>query len=306
MIEIDILGTAAGAPTKERGHPAISVKHEGSIYLFDCGENAQRQMKIAGISLLKIKAIFITHWHADHFAGLIGLMQTMALLERKQPLYIFSPKPGKAIVMTLQRLNNRIHFVGPVDMDYKLIVKEISKGKVFADDRINVEAMPAIHSIPSVAYKFSENDRPGRFNVEKATALGLKPHQFGELQKGRNAKANGKTIKPSDVMGEPRPGLKIVYTGDTAYCKKLIKFAEFADLLIHEATYTIEFEEQARKVGHSTAWQAAEIAKKANVKKLVLVHFSSRHKDAEAIYAEAKDVFENTELGHDFMKIVLK
>src|SRR3989344_929227 len=125
MIELAILGTTAGAPTKERGHSAVAVKHNGKAYLFDCGENAQRQARMADISLLKIKSIFITHWHADHFAGLLGLIQTMALLERTESLYIFGPKPGKLIVETLRKLNEQAHFVSKIHLGYDLIVREV-------------------------------------------------------------------------------------------------------------------------------------------------------------------------------------
>lgn len=306
MIEIVILGTTAGAPTKERGHSALAIKHEGKVYLFDCGENTQRQARIAGISLLKIKSIFITHWHADHFAGLLGLIQTMALLERKEPLYIFGPKPGKLIVDTLKKLNEYAHFVSPIHLGYDLIVREVEDGLVLAEDDVIVEATKAIHTLPAVSYRFTEKDKPGRFNLKKAKELGLKPPQYGELQRGNTVKAGKRTIKPSDVLGESRPGPKFVYTGDTGYNESLIKFAAGVDLLIHEATYTSELEDQGTKVGHATAKQAAEIAKKAKVKELLLTHFSSRYKDTTDHLDEAKEVFENTKTAKDFAKIILK
>ena len=305
MIELTILGTTAGAPTKERGHSATAVKHNGKAYLFDCGENTQRQAKIAGISLLKIKSIFITHWHADHFAGLIGLIQTMALLERKEPLYIFGPKPGKLIVDTILKLNEQAHFIEKLNLGYDLIVREVEEGLVLAEGEIIVECTKALHTLPAVSYKFSEKDKPGRFNLKAAKSLGLKPPQLGELQRGNIQKVGSKTIKPSDVMGEPRPGLKFVYSGDTGYNEQLVKFAEGVDLLIHEATYTEEMAEQGKMRGHSTAAQAATIAKKAKVKELLLTHFSSRYKDTKGHLAEAKKIFKNTKIAQDFASIEL-
>ncbi len=306
MIEITVLGTTAGAPTKERGHSAVAVKHNGKAYLFDCGENAQRQAKIAGISLLKIKSIFITHWHADHFAGLVGLIQTMALLERKAPLYIFGPKPGKLIVDTINRLNEQAHFASQLNLGYDLIVREVEEGLVLAEDDIIVECTKALHTLPAVSYKFAEKDKPGRFNLKKAKSLGLKPPQFGELQRGNNQKVGAKIIKPSDVMGEPRPGLKFVYSGDTGYNENLAKFAAGADLLIHEATYTEEMLEEGKMRGHSTATQAAAIAKKAKAKELLLTHFSSRYKNTKGHLVEAQKVFKNTKTASDMLKIILK
>ncbi|HIK01004.1 TPA: ribonuclease Z [archaeon] len=306
MFELTILGTTAGAPTKERGHSAIALKHEGKVYLFDCGENAQRQARIAGISLFKINAIFITHWHADHFAGLIGIIQTMALLERKEPLYIYGPKPAKIIIETLRKLDEYAHFAGPIHLGYDLIVKEIESGLVYSGENCIIEAIPSIHSVSGVSYKFSEKDKPGKFNVKKAKQLGLKPVQFGELQRGNNVKVENKVVKPSDVMGAPRPGLKIVYSGDTAYNSEMVKFASEVDLLIHEATYTSELSDQAKEVGHTTAKEAAEIAKKAKVKNLLLTHFSSRYKDTKVFSQEARKIFKNTEVAKDLMKITLK
>ena len=306
MIELTILGTTAGVPTKERGHSAIAVKYDGAIYLFDCGENTQRQMKIAGLSIFKTKAIFITHWHADHFAGLIGIIQTMALLERKEPLYIYGPKPAKQILEAIEKIDAYAHFAEKINRGYEIIVKEISEGAVYETGKFAISSIPLKHSIPSVSYKFAEKEKPGRFNVKEAKKLGLKPVQFGELQRGNSVRVESRLIKPSDVMGEPRPGVRFVYTGDTAYNEKLIEFSKGVDLLIHEATYASELEEQAKETLHATAKQAAEIAKKAKVKKLLLTHISPRYKDAKVILPEAKKVFKNTELAKDFMKIELK
>ncbi len=306
MFELTILGTTAGVPTKERGHSAIALKYESEIFLFDCGENTQRQMKIADLSIVKTKAIFITHWHADHFAGLLGLLQTMTLLERKEPLHIFGPQPAQKVIDAIREIDTLAHLGHRGDLGYELIVTEIRSGKVYEGEKFVVEAIPAAHSIAGISYKFSEKDKPGRFNVKEAKKLGLKPPQFGELQRGNSAKVGDKIIKPSDVMGEPRPGLRIVYTGDTGYNERLIKFAEGADLLMHEATYTSELADQAHKNGHSTANEAAEIAKKAKVKKLLLTHLSARYKNPKEILDEANKIFKNSEVAKDLMKVILK
>ena len=306
MIELTILGTTSGMPTKQRAHSAIALKHGGDIYLFDCGENTQRQARLAGLSLVKIWAIFITHWHADHFAGILSLFLTMSMLERREPLYIFGPKPAKLIVESLQKLDSYAHFSEHSRLNYKLVIKEVESGLVYEGEDFKVECIPAPHAVKGVSYKFAMNDKPGRFNVKEAKKLGLKPVQFGELQRGNTVKVGNKTIKPSDVMGEPRQGLKVVYTGDTMYNENLVGFAKGADLLIHEATFTSELAELARQYSHVTAKEAAEIAKKANVKKLLLTHFSPRYKDTSQHLDEAKKVFKNTEAAKDLMKIVLK
>ena len=306
MIELTMLGTTSGVPTRERGHSAIALKYEGEIFLFDCGENAQRQMKIADLSLVKTKAIFITHWHADHFAGLLGLLQTMTLMERKESLYIFGPKPAQKIIESIREIDTVAHMGHRGNLGYDLVVKEVESGNVYEGEKFVVEAIPAVHSIPAISYKFAEKDKPGRFDIKEAKKLGLKPPQFGELQRGNIQTVGAKTIKPSDVIGEPRPGLKIVYSGDTAYNENLIKFAAGADLLIHEATYASDLSELSKENRHSTAAEAAEIAKKAKVKKLLLTHLSARYKTPKEILEEAKKTFKNSEAAMDLMKFVLK
>lgn len=300
MIELTLLGTTAGIPTRGRGHASIALRYEGDIILFDCGENTQRQMISANLSPMKIKCVLITHWHADHFAGLPGLIQSLSLRDRTEPLYIYGPKETRKFV-------NVIKTLGYFTPCFKIIVNEIkTEGIVFKEDKFMVYALPVSHGIPALAYKFVESEKPGKFNVKKARKLGLKEVQFGKLQKGERIKTKKGTVKPSDVVGPARKGLSVVYSGDTGFSEKMIKFAKDTDLLIHESTFGEDMRKRANKVGHSTAKQAAKIAKRANVKKLLLTHISGRYENAAPLLKEAKENFKTAQLGRDLMKITLK
>ena len=298
-MDITFLGTTAGVPTRKRGHPAIALRYDnGDVLLFDCGENTQRQLIHAGISPMKIKHIFITHWHADHFAGLPGLLQSLDLRERADPLYIYGPEGTH-------------RFIGLIEMmahehpRFEVIANEVEEGEILTEKEYSVYAHKVKHSIPTFAYKFRELNKPGRFDVERATKLGVKMKQFGTLQKGRSVTVGKKKVKPGDVMGEKRGGRVIVYSGDTAALKSMEKFANSADLLIHEGTFSDEMRERAGEVLHSTTKQAAEIAKRAKVKKLIITHISGRYKDSKVLEKEAKKVFKNSEIAEDLMKVEL-
>ncbi|MFH1424731.1 MAG: ribonuclease Z [archaeon] len=299
-MDITFLGTTAGKPTKDRAHSAIALKHKGEVLLFDCGENTQRQLMFAGISPMKINKVFINHWHADHFAGLIGFLQTMSLQERTAELHIYGPKGTKKFVGMIEKL-------GYSRVNYPIRVKDISGAEIVAvEPGYTVYSCPTVHSVPTIAYKFEENETAGHLNVEKAKALGVNELQFRELKKGKAVKTQSGKVKPDQVLGPEQTGKSIVYSGDTAPCDGLIEFSKNADLLIHEATYTDELKDKAENREHSTARQAAEIAKKANVKRLILTHISGRYKETTQLLKEARGVFENTEVAEDLMKIELK
>jgi ribonuclease Z len=243
--------------------------------------------------------IFITHMHGDHVLGLPGLLQTMALLDREKRLDVYGPLGIKRF---LEGIRETVQFV----LTFPVEIHEIQrKGIICEEEEYFVQAVWANHVIPSLAYAFIEKPRPGKFYPEKAKALGVPEGPlWSKLQHGKKVKlSNGRIIKPEDVAGPPRPGRKIVYTGDTRPFKGLAKFASNADLLIHDATLDNEMAERAEEDGHSTPEQAARNAKKAKVKQLILTHVSARYDDASILLEQARKIFKNTKVAEDFLKI---
>ncbi len=299
MLELVFLGTGSGIPTKKRNHAAIWLRYEGESFLWDCGEGTQRQLMIAKLSFMKINRIYITHWHADHWAGIIGLMQTMNLEKRRRNLYIYGPDAERFVNDILD-----LDYWGP---RFRVIAKNVPyEGReittIFKTKRFEIQSIPVKHSVPAVAYCFKEYDR-WNVDIKKAEKLyGLKQGPLvGKLKRDGILKFKGKTIKLEDV-GILRKGVKVVYSGDTQTCENLEKISENADILITDAT----FEEEQETRMHSGAKDAAKLAKKMGVKKLVLTHFSRRYVDVRPLVEEAKKIFPNTVAAEDFMKIVLK
>lgn len=298
-LRVVFLGTAGSVPTPERGLPAIMFQRKGERILFDCGEGVQRQMMLARVGFHRITKVFVTHMHGDHILGLPGLLQTMALLDRERKLEVYGP-PG--IKRFIEAIKETVQFV----LTFPVEVCEIENGGVICEEKeYCVEAIWADHVVPNLAYALVEKQRPGRFYPEKAKALGVPEGPlWSELQHGSGVKLpNGRTVKPEDVVGSPRPGRKIVYTGDTRPFEGFVEFAAGADLLIHDATLDDELAERAEEDAHSTPSQAAENAKKARVKQLVLTHISARYEDTNVLLEQAKKVFKNTGVAEDFMKM---
>ncbi|MEM2419621.1 MAG: ribonuclease Z [Candidatus Bathyarchaeia archaeon] len=298
-LKVIFLGTAGSVPTPKRCLPAILVKRKGEQLLFDCGEGAQRQMVMAGASFHRMMKIFITHMHGDHVLGLPGLMQTMALHDREKPLIVYGPL---GIGKFVECVRKTVQF----GLTFPIEVHEIHEaGVVCETTEYAVQAVWANHVTPSLAYALVEKPRPGKFYPEKAKALGVPEGPlWGQLQRGKAVRLpDGRTIKPDDVLGPPRSGRKIVYTGDTRPFEGLAEFAAGADLLIHDATLGDELAERAAEDGHSTPSQAAEIARKAGAKKLVLTHISARYEDPRELLEQARKIFENTIVAEDFMSI---
>jgi len=298
-LRVIFLGTGGSIPTPKRGLPAVLVQREDECLLFDCGEGAQRQMIKARTGFHKKMKIFITHMHGDHVLGLPGLLQTMALLDRQRKLDVYGPS---GIALFLECMKKTVQFV----LTFPVEVHEIGKEGVMCEEKeYLVEAIWADHVVPSLAYAFVEKPRPGRFFPEKAKKLKVpKGPLWSELQNGHSVKLpNGKTVKPKQVVGSPRMGRKIVYTGDTRPFAGLAEFAAGADLLVHDATFDDGLADRALEDGHSTAVQAAEDAKKAKVKRLVLTHVSARYQNASELLAEARKVFKNTDVAEDFVKL---
>ncbi len=298
MLEIVFLGTTSGIPTKRRNHAAIWLRYEDSCLLWDCGEGTQRQLMTARLSFMKINHIFITHWHADHWAGLLGMLLTMNLEKRKNPLHIYGPDAERFVsdILDLSYWGQRFSVI-PHDVPYEgSDVTTLLKAKDF-----EVVSTPVRHTIPAVAYCFRERDR-WNVNLKKAASFGLKQGPLiGKLKSEGKIVFKGKTVRLEDV-GDVTRGIKVVYSGDTKPCKTLDTLAKDADLLIHDATFEAGKENRM----HSGAGEAAQTAKRAGVEKLVLTHFSRRYVNTKPLLEEARKVFPNTVVAEDFMQIRLK
>jgi ribonuclease Z len=300
-LSVIFLGTAGSIPTPQRGLPAIAIRRKGELILFDCGEGTQRQMIQAGVGFHRRTKVFITHMHGDHLLGLPGLFQTMSLLDREKKLEIYGPPGIKTFVEAMKR-TIRFKLTFPIEVS-----ETEDAGLVCEEKEYAVHATWADHVIPSLAYALVEKPRPGRFYPEKAKVLGIPEGPlWSRLQRGSTVElSDGRVVTPRDVMGPSRSGRKIVYTGDTRPSKSLVKFAEKADLLIHDATFDDELLEKAQEDGHSTASQAAKTAKEARAKKLVLVHVSARYKAPDLLLEQAREIFPNVNVAEDFMRIDL-
>lgn len=298
-LRVIFLGTAGSVPTPKRSLPAILIKRKGEQIMFDCGEGVQRQMIKAKTGFHRRMKIFITHMHGDHVLGLPGLLQTMALLDRERKLEIYGPLGIKRFV---EAIRETVQFA----LTFLVEIHEIETAGIACDEKeYTIEAVWANHVIPSLAYALVEKPRPGKFYPEKAKALGVPEGSiWSELQHGREVKSpEGRVIKPEEIVGPPRPGRKIVYTGDTRPFKGFVKFATGADLLIHDSTFDDELIERAEEDGHSTSGQAAEHAKKTEAKQLILTHVSARYDDTSILLEQARKIFKNTRVAEDFMKI---
>jgi len=300
-LHVVFLGTAASVPTVARALPSVVVKRKNEVLMFDCGEGVQRQMIRASVGFHRKMKVFVTHMHGDHVLGLPGLLQTMSLLDRQQKLDVYGPVGIKAFV---EAIRDTVQFV----LTFPLEIHEIKdEGVICQEKEYEIRAAQTDHVIPSLAYALIEKPRPGRFNPKKAAVLGVPEGPlWSKLQRGEKVKTpTGRIVKPEQVVGAPRPGRKIVYSGDTRPTESLLRLTEGADLLIHEATFDDELLDKAIEDGHSTPSQAAETAKKAKVKRLVLTHLSSRYKNPKPLLEQARKIFSNVDVAEDFMGIEL-
>ena len=298
MAEIVFLGTSCGLPTPDRNHTAIYFRYKEHRFLFDCGENTQRQMAIAKLSPMKIDYVFITHFHGDHFFGLMPFLQSCEWREREKPLYIYGPKGMKRLFGLMMQI------LGKEKMSYDIIIKEVEEGEILQGDEFTMSAFPIIHNTEGFGYVFEEKERP-HADEKKLRKVGLAPgKEYGRLKAGETVEWKGKKLKPEDYITIER-GIKFVYTGDTEPCDATIKAAENADLLIHEASFAQDAADRAKEATHSTAKDAGQIAREANVKQLVLTHFSTRYKEEELdkLLQDAQKEFDNVILAKDFMRL---
>ncbi len=287
-LSVFFAGTAGSTPSARRGLPALLVRRGGEKLLFDCGEGTQRQL-LRSIGLLDLDAVYITHFHADHWLGLPGMLKSLALRERTQPLTVYGP-PGLGELMGSMR-------AAFGRLPYKLTIAELRPAEAVRGDGYVIAAIPVLHKgVSSYGYALVEDSRPGHLDPEVARQLGVAPGpDFGRLQRGEAVGG----VTPEQVLGPEREGRKVVISGDTAPCEALAIAAHEADLLVHEATFLDAEAERARETNHSTARQAAELARRAEVRLLALTHLSSRYGGGE-IRDEARAIFANTVAPRDF------
>lgn len=305
MIDITLLGTAALVPLPERALTAAVLYCGGHSILFDCGEWTQAAARKAGVSLMKVDMIALTHYHGDHIFGMPGLMQTMCSLGRTEPLYITGPE-GMA-----EELEPILKLVGWTSYEIRLI--EIPTEGLKLTDLVEgwpkeaaLSVFKTEHRISSQGYCFTLG-RAGKFMPQKAKELGVPTNQWGLLQKGQSVQVGDVTVLPNQVLGEPRKGLKFVFSGDTAACDSLIEAAREADLLICEATYGENEQAQlAIDHGHMNFAQAAEVAAKAGAKQLWLAHYSQMIEDPKTYLPNAASIFAGTICGEDGMSTTLQ
>ncbi len=286
-LSIFFAGTAGSIPTAHRGLPSLLVRRGGDRILFDCGEGTQRQL-VRSVGLADLDEIFLTHFHADHWLGLPGLLKTFDLRGREQPLAVYGPPGLQELVTVAMRLAGRVRF--PLELI------ELGPGDVLQRDGYRIAPVPVVHRGPAIAYVLYEEERPGEFDPEAAQRLGLTPGpDFGRVQRGETV--NG--VSPDQVLGPPRAGRKLVISGDTRPCEALRVAAHRADVLVHEATFAEEELERAAETSHSTAGQAATVARDAEVSMLALTHLSTRY-PVGLLRDEARAIFPRTVLPRDF------
>jgi ribonuclease Z len=298
MLSLTFLGTSAARPTVERNVSSIALMREGETLLFDCGEGTQRQMMRYGVSFAP-GDIFFTHFHGDHFLGVIGLVRTLGLQAREEPLRLWGPRGAKQLLTTAMNL-------GVERVPFEVVIEEVKPGDRLPARGYAIHVFATEHGGGSVGYALVEEQRYGKFDPEKARSLGIPEGPlWGKLQRGETVElADGRQLTADSVVGPRRAGRKVVMTGDTRACASVVDAARDADLLVHEATFGEEEKERARETFHSTARDAAQVALAAKARRLVLTHLSARYSTlAEELVREAKEVFENVVAARDGMTV---
>ncbi|NQT32614.1 MAG: MBL fold metallo-hydrolase [Candidatus Omnitrophica bacterium] len=298
-----ILGTTAGMPTKQRGHTAIHISYndgEETSLLFDCGENTQRQLMVAGLNMMKIDNIFITHWHGDHCLGLPGVVDTLGFEGRKKPLTVYAPESW--------RVDDCLSFDHSM-ADFKAVSRDVSyRGmrvrRTFKNKRFDIMTVPVKHSVPAVAYAIIEKDK-SCIDLRKAISLGMPEsgELYGQLKKKGRVRVGKKKITLKDIT-MTKKGKKVVYSGDTEICRNLRKLVHGADLLIQDCTYFDE-ERPEKHYKHASLPEVIDMVQKEGVKKTILTHISRKYQDSDKLKELIKD-YPNIELAEDFMKVELQ
>lgn len=299
-MKLVFLGTSAAQPTENRGLSCICLEREGEVLMFDAGEAAQISYMKSGLGWNKKMKIFVTHLHGDHCVGILGLLQTMSMQNRTEPLEIFGPGGIEEFIAANIKVLN-------FGLSFPILINTIKDEKIFEDEKFSICTCKANHSITAFSYLFEEKDKPGRFNVEKAKELGIPEGElWNKLQNGNEITVNEKIIKPEQVLGEKRPGKKIGISGDTMPTKELEEFFEECDYLVFDSTFLEAEKQKAQDTCHSTAKQAATVAKNAKVKNLVLTHFSARYRDEVEHLKEAKEIHDSVITARDLLEIEIK
>jgi ribonuclease Z len=302
-VQITFLGTSSGVPTRSRNVSSVALRlpQRAEVWLFDCGEGTQHQLLRSDVKISQIRRIFITHLHGDHIFGLMGLLASYGLAGNPTRIDIYGPPGLNEYLQACQRYSY-------THLSYPLKVHTVRTGAVYEDEEFIVSCGPLKHRITAFGYRVTEKDRPGRFNVEKAAALGIPfGPLYGQLKRGEQISLpDGRQIHGADLCGEPEVGRKFVYCTDTVYCEDAVKLAQGADVLIHEATFAHQDAQLAFDRLHSTSTMAAQVALGAGVKQLIITHFSPRYAPGNALVLddllqEARAIFPNTELAYDFL-----
>jgi ribonuclease Z len=292
-LDLVFLGTSGSMPTAHRAPAATLLRRGGERLLVDCGEGTQRQLLRSSVGLLDLREIFLTHYHADHYLGLPGMLKTFALRGREVPITIYGPPGLRDLFEALRRIFGRL--------TYTVELKELRPGDELIREDYRLRAFAVAHGVSAVGYALVEDVRPGRFDVQAADALGVPSGpERGALQRGESITlASGQTITPDKVLGPPRPGRTVVIAGDGGPTESVIEAARKADVLVHEATFCEDERERARETQHSTAAEAAGVARAAEVQLLALTHLSNRYFGGE-VTREARAIFPNTVVPKDF------
>ena len=295
---IRFLGSTSGTPSAGRGLPGIVVQRPGEVIVLDCGEGFQHRFLGSGVGLNRPLKVFITHLHGDHVYGLPALLYSMSILGREAPVYVYGPRGIRGYLEASLE-------AGGSGLAFPLRVEEVGPGLVLDAGDYRVEAVEVDHSVPGLAYSIRERDRPGKFDVRRAEELGIPLGPLRkELQMGRAVRlGDGRVVAPEEVLGPPVRGLHLVYTGDTRPSEKVVRLASGCDILIHDSTFTSDLAGEAAEAGHSTAAEAAEVARRARARALILYHFSPRYRDLTPLLREARAVFRRTYLGVDGLRI---
>jgi ribonuclease Z len=297
MIRVTFLGTAASRPTVGRNVSSVVMNREGEPLMFDCGEGTQRQMMRYGTGFT-VGDIFFSHMHADHILGVTGLLRTMALQGRGEPMRLFGPAGSSQVIDDAVKL-------GMEQLPFAVNIRELRPDERVTREGYDIVAYRTKHGTHSIGFALCEHERLGRFDLDRARALGVPAGPlYGRLHRGEDVIVDGRTVRADEVVGPPRPGRKLVYTGDTRPCAATVNIARDADLLIHDATFASDESERAHSTGHATAREAADVAKRADARRLILTHISARYADdARLLEREARHVFANTMVAHDGLEL---
>lgn len=300
-LDVIPLGTASAIPTRDRHPSSTALVRKGKTYLFDCGEGTQMRMLEAGLSPMRLEAVFITHLHGDHFFGLMGLLSTLSLLDRTERLTIVAPTGLSALIHDMPGLD--VEWLG-YDLEFVELADSLTREEVYRDDEIRVEARPLDHRTFAAGYRFEERPSPGHLDPDRARELGVADYaDFRALKRGESVELpDGSVVEPGEVVGPERPGRSFAYVTDTRPCENGRVLARNADLIYHDATFGAAKQRRAVETAHATAAEAAEVARDAGAKRLLIGHFSARYSDPSPLLEEALQVFQNTEVAEELKR----